>query len=95
VAAGILGQEPPLAGPAYWWSDQYDIKLQGLGSPAPGDQVHVIKWGQKERTVALYSRDGRLTGVVGFSAPAAVMKSRADIAAGTPVADVLARLAPS
>jgi 3-phenylpropionate/trans-cinnamate dioxygenase ferredoxin reductase component len=92
VAAGILGQEPHLAGPAYWWSDQYDIKLQGLGSPAPDDTVHVIKWGPKVRTVALYARDGRLTGVVGFSAPGAVMKLRADIAAGTPVADVLARL---
>ena len=48
----------------------------------------------KARTVALYARDGHLTGVVGFSAAAAVMRLRADIATGTPVADVLARLAP-
>jgi 3-phenylpropionate/trans-cinnamate dioxygenase ferredoxin reductase subunit len=92
VAAAILGQEPTPAGPAYWWSDQYDIKLQGLGSPAPDDTVHVIKWGPKERTVALYAREGRLTGAVGFSAAAAVMKLRGDIATGTPVADVLTRL---
>jgi 3-phenylpropionate/trans-cinnamate dioxygenase ferredoxin reductase subunit len=94
VAAAILGQEPPPATPVYWWSDQYDIKLQGLGSPAPDDKVHLIKWGPKERTVALYAREGRLTGAVGFSAPAAVMKLRSDILAGTPVADVLDRLAP-
>jgi 3-phenylpropionate/trans-cinnamate dioxygenase ferredoxin reductase subunit len=93
VAAAILGQEPPPAGPAYWWSDQYDIKLQGLGSPAAGDKVHLVTWGPKARTVAVYARDGRLTGVVGFSAAGAVMKLRADIAAGTPVDDVLARLA--
>jgi len=92
VAAAILGQQPAPAGPAYWWSDQYDIKLQGLGSPAPDDTVHLIKWGPKQRTVALYARDGRLTGAVGFSAAAAVMKLRGDIATGTPVAEVLDRL---
>lgn len=92
VAAAILDQEPTPAGPAYWWSDQYDVKLQGLGSPAPDDMVHLIKWGPKARSVALYARDGRLTGAVGFSAAAAVMKLRGDIATGTPVADVLTRL---
>jgi 3-phenylpropionate/trans-cinnamate dioxygenase ferredoxin reductase subunit len=94
VAAAITGQEPAPAEPAYWWSDQYDIKLQGLGAPGPDDDVHVITWGPKARTVALYARDGRLTGIVGFSAAAAVMRSRADIAAGTDINEMLARLAP-
>ena len=94
VAAAILGQEPPLAEPAYWWSDQYDVKLQGLGAPGPDDDVRLITWGPKARTVALYARDGRLTGVVGFSAAAAVMRLRADIAAGSAISDVLDRLAP-
>lgn len=92
VAAAILGQEPTPAGPAYWWSDQYDIKLQGLGATGQDDDVRLITWGPKARTVALYGRAGRLTGAVGFSAAAAVMKLRADIAAGTPVSDVLDRL---
>jgi 3-phenylpropionate/trans-cinnamate dioxygenase ferredoxin reductase component len=92
VAAAILGQEPPPAGPPYWWSDQYDIKLQGLGAPGRDDGVHVIKWGPKSRTVALYHRDDRLTGAVGFSAAAAVMKLRADITAGTAIGSVLDRL---
>ena len=94
VAAAILGQDPPPAVPAYWWSDQYDIKLQGLGTPGPDDEVHLVTWGPKSRTVAFYARDHRLTGVVGFSAAAAVMKLRADIAAGSPVGDVLDRFAP-
>jgi 3-phenylpropionate/trans-cinnamate dioxygenase ferredoxin reductase component len=92
VAATILGQDPPAAGPAYWWSDQYDIKLQGIGSPAPDDEVHLLTWGPKARTVALYARDDRLTGVVGFSAAAAVMKLRGDVIAGAPLADVRAKL---
>jgi 3-phenylpropionate/trans-cinnamate dioxygenase ferredoxin reductase component len=94
VAAAILGQEPPLAAPAYWWSDQYDIKLQGLGAPGPDDGVHLLTWGPKARKLALYARDGCLTGAVGFSAAAAVMRLRADIAAGTAISDVLAHLAP-
>ncbi len=94
VAAAIAGQEPPQPEPAYWWSDQYDIKLQGIGAPAADDDVHLISWGPKARTVALYARDGRLTGVVGFSAAAAVMRSRADIVAGADIGEVLARLAP-
>ena len=94
VAAAILGQEPPPAELAYWWSDQYDIKLQGIGAPGPDDDVHLITWGAKARTVALYARDGHLTGVVGFSAAAAVMRLRADIAAGGAIDDALARLAP-
>ena len=92
VAAAILGQEQPPPEIPYWWSDQYDIKLQGLGAPGPDDDVHLITWGPKARTVALYASDGRLTGAVGFSAAAAVMRLRADIATGTAVADVLARL---
>jgi 3-phenylpropionate/trans-cinnamate dioxygenase ferredoxin reductase subunit len=94
VAAAILGQEPPLPEPAYWWSDQYDVKLQGLGAPGPDDDVQLISWGPKARTVALYARDGRLTGAVGFSAAAAVMRLRADITAGSAIGDVLVRLAP-
>ncbi len=93
VAAAILGQQPPPAAPAYWWSDQYDIKLQGMGSLHPDDQVHLLRYGPKERPLALYERAGLLTGVVGFSVPAAVMKLRADIIAGTPAATVLDRLA--
>jgi hypothetical protein len=92
VAAAILGQEPPPAAPAYWWSDQYDIKLQGIGIPDPDDEVHLISWGPKARTVAVYARDGRTTGIVGFSAAPAVMKVRTDVAAGTAVAEVLQRL---
>lgn len=94
VAAAILGQEPPLTEPAYWWSDQYDIKLQGIGAPGPDDDVHLISWGPKARAVALYAAHGQLTGVVGFSAAAAVMRLRADIATGTAIGDVLARLTP-
>ncbi|WP_443082090.1 FAD-dependent oxidoreductase [Terrabacter sp. C0L_2] len=66
AVAVMLGQETPPTVVPYWWSDQYDMKLQGLGNPA-GDDVQVAGRGPRARTVAVYSRDGRLTGLVGFS----------------------------
>ncbi|MCW2495114.1 FAD-dependent oxidoreductase [Jatrophihabitans sp.] len=92
VAALITGQ--PVRGPqvAYWWSDQYGLKLQGLGSPSADDDVEVLQWGPKARTVAVYSRNGALTGVVGFAAAAAIMRLRGEIEAGADVAGVIASL---
>ena len=93
VAAAIAGVPVTHDALPYWWSDQYDVKLQGLGSPGSDDEVQMIEVGPRQRPLYLYSRDGRLTGVVGFSAGAAVMRLRPEIAAGAPVADVLAGLA--
>lgn len=93
VAALILGQETPLPAVSYWWSDQYKVKLQSLGSPSPNDDVEMVAWGPQSRTVAVYSSSGRLTGLVGFSAPGAIMRLRDDVGAGTAVADILDRLA--
>ncbi|WP_375504413.1 NAD(P)/FAD-dependent oxidoreductase [uncultured Jatrophihabitans sp.] len=91
VAAQILGQDSAATDVAYWWSDQYDLKLQGLGRPAPDDDVEVRAWGPRARTVAVYSRNGRLTGLVGFSASSAIMRLRSDVAAGTDVQKILER----
>jgi 3-phenylpropionate/trans-cinnamate dioxygenase ferredoxin reductase subunit len=90
VAAGILGEHLPVTGPPYWWSDQYDVKLSGLGHPAPDDDVVVVDAGPRKRPLALYSRDGRLTGVVGFSNGALVNRLGPDVVAGRPVVDVVA-----
>jgi len=88
VAASILGQEPPATPPAYWWSDQYDVKIQGIGA-TDGDDVRIVEWGPKARTLALYLRDQRLVGVIAFSAPSAVIKLRTHVAASAPLDDVL------
>jgi 3-phenylpropionate/trans-cinnamate dioxygenase ferredoxin reductase subunit len=92
VVSRILGLSSNGPGVPYWWSDQYDIKLQGLGIPDADDEVTEVICGPKKRPVALYSRDDRLTGVVGFSAAGVVMRLRDDIARGAAVDDVVARL---
>jgi 3-phenylpropionate/trans-cinnamate dioxygenase ferredoxin reductase subunit len=93
VASVILGQEPPAADVPYWWSDQYDLKLQGLGCPGPDDDVELVTTGPQARLVAVYSKRGRLTGLVGFSAAGAVLRLRPEIATGADVGEVLERLA--
>lgn len=92
AAAAILGRREPVAAAPYWWSDQFDVKLQGLGFPHADDDVQVVEVGPKRRPLALYSRAGHLTGVVGFSAAAFVMRLRQQVLSGVPLSDVLASL---
>jgi 3-phenylpropionate/trans-cinnamate dioxygenase ferredoxin reductase subunit len=92
AAAGILGEPTAVDVAPYWWSDQYDVKLQGVGTPSPDDDVVMREVGARSRPLAVYSRDGRLTGAVGFSAAVAVMRLRDDVTSGAPVDAVLASL---
>ncbi len=87
VAGAILGSNDPISTPPYWWSDQYDVKLQGLGEARSDDDVEIVTAGPRQKQVALYSREGRLTGVVGFSAGALVFKLRAAVLAGASLAE--------
>lgn len=72
----------------YFWSDQYDVKIQCLGEPEADDVVHLVA-DDGRKFLAYYERDGAVVGVVGGGMPGKVMKARAKIAAGAPIADVL------
>jgi 3-phenylpropionate/trans-cinnamate dioxygenase ferredoxin reductase subunit len=72
----------------YFWSDQYDVKIQCLGEPEADDVVHVVA-DDGRKFLAYYERDGAVVGVVGGGMPGKVMKARSKIAAGAPIADVL------
>lgn len=90
VAYTILGTEADNPRPfvPYFWSDQFDIKVQALGHPSPGDDVHVIS-DDGTKFVVYYSRDGLLTAVVGAGKAGAVMKMRNKLLAHAPISDVL------
>ncbi|SUE15001.1 ferredoxin--NAD(+) reductase [Rhodococcus gordoniae] len=93
LAKTLMGLESGAAAQVpYFWSDQYDIKIQGLGAVTAGDTVHVVR-DDGRKFLAYYERDGRLVGAVGGGLPALVMKSRAKIAAGTPIDELLAAAA--
>jgi 3-phenylpropionate/trans-cinnamate dioxygenase ferredoxin reductase subunit len=75
VAQSVLGEDKPLDEVPYFWSDQYGLKLQMLGRPAPGDDVTLLHVGPKERLVAVYGRDGVATAVFGVGAARWVMRA--------------------
>ncbi|MFM9379313.1 NAD(P)/FAD-dependent oxidoreductase [Gordonia sp. VNK21] len=88
VAAQILGQDRPPASVPYFWSDQYDLKIQMLGRPAAGDEVHLVD-DDGRKFLAYYSRDGVLTAVVGAGRVGKLMKTRAHLMKPTPITDLL------
>jgi 3-phenylpropionate/trans-cinnamate dioxygenase ferredoxin reductase component len=96
VAATIMSPEADaasaLTAPPYFWSDQYDVKIQGMGFIDPSDDVELLR--VRDRDVLLYSRDGILRGVVGFSIPAAVMRTKPLIERRATVGEAVDLLTP-
>ncbi|MGH9035749.1 MAG: oxidoreductase C-terminal domain-containing protein, partial [Acidimicrobiia bacterium] len=68
----------------YFWSDQYDTKIQFLGRAAPDDQVAVVDGSLDEgRFVALFGRAGCLVGALAFNRPRQLMAYRRLIGASS------------
>ncbi|KKC01627.1 NAD(P)/FAD-dependent oxidoreductase [Mycobacterium nebraskense] len=89
VVPAMLGQDVSSAVVVpYFWSDQYDVKIQCLGEPEATDTVHLVE-DDGRKFLAYYERDGVLVGVVGGGMPGKVMKVRGKIAAGAPISDML------
>ncbi|MEB3022151.1 NAD(P)/FAD-dependent oxidoreductase [[Mycobacterium] crassicus] len=91
VAAMLSLDAIPRPGVPYFWSDQYDLKIQCLGHPRVGDIVHLVHDfdEQARRFLAYYERDGVLTAVVGAGIPEQIRTARGKIAARVPIAEVL------
>ena len=89
IVPALLGTDAPSTVVVpYFWSDQYDVKIQCLGEPEADDVVHVVE-DDGRKFLAYYERDGVVVGVVGGGMPGKVMKARSKIANGAPIADVL------
>ena len=89
VVPAMLGQDVPSAVVVpYFWSDQYDVKIQCLGEPEATDIVHLVE-DDGRKFLAYYERDGVVVGVVGGGLPGKVMKVRAKIAAAAPITELL------
>lgn len=85
------GQGDPYDPVPWFWSDQYDRKVQVAGHPGPGDEVRLVDGSYEEhRFVALYGDGEHLTAVVGVNRPRLVVQYRQAIADGTTWADALA-----
>ncbi|MEV0232107.1 FAD-dependent oxidoreductase [Nonomuraea sp. NPDC050786] len=70
VAANLLGADRPYTPIPYFWTDQYDIKIQAHGLPSPAAEVTIVEGGPEQRRfAAVYRQDGRITGVLGWNMP--------------------------
>jgi NADPH-dependent 2,4-dienoyl-CoA reductase/sulfur reductase-like enzyme len=70
VAGEILGESRPYAPVPYFWTDQYDAKLQVHGFLPLDAEVDVVEGDlTTRRFVARYRVEGRVTGVLGWNMP--------------------------
>ena len=75
----------------FFWSDQYETKIQVIGLPGPDDEVVVVEGSVEEgKLVALYRRADRLGAVLAFSRPRQLMSYRPLLAAGASFDEALA-----
>ena len=75
----------------FFWSDQYDRKIQLAGRPRPDDEVHIATGTLEERRfAALYGRAGKLVAVLGINRPRHVAQYRQLIVDGASFDDALA-----
>ena len=78
----------------WFWSDQYDRKLQLAGRPDATDEVRVVHGSTDEfRFVALYGRENRLVGVLGMNRPRHVVQLRGLLDDGATFTEALERAA--
>ena len=74
----------------FFWSEQYDRRIQFLGTSSPDDEVVVVAGSPDDRQfAALYGRAGRLRGVLGLNMPRAVMPFRKHLLDGIDFASAI------
>ncbi len=86
VAATIRGRDATYAAIPWFWSDQYDLKLQMVGLSAGFDAVEVRGEPAQACFSHFYFRDGRLVAIDSVNRPADHMRGRKRLAQGHPIA---------
>jgi NADPH-dependent 2,4-dienoyl-CoA reductase/sulfur reductase-like enzyme len=91
VAATILGEDRRYTPVPYFWTDQFDARIQAYGVLGAGAEVAVVEGDPASRRfVALYGQGGRVTGVLGWNMAKQARSYRQHVLATTPWAAALA-----
>lgn len=81
----------PYAAVPFFWSDQFDARIQCLGRPSANAQVDIVDGSINDgKFCAIYTVNNRLTAVLGVSKPKLVMPSRALLSKHTSREEALA-----
>ncbi|HTE60068.1 MAG TPA: FAD-dependent oxidoreductase [Solirubrobacteraceae bacterium] len=84
-------ERTPYVAVPYFWSDQYDVKIQSVGLPARAERVTVLESSPDgERIVLGGERAGRLVAAIGFNAARRLAFYRGRLAAMPPFDEVVA-----
>jgi 3-phenylpropionate/trans-cinnamate dioxygenase ferredoxin reductase component len=63
------GERKPYHAPPYFWSDQYDVKIQSVGLPGRAERVEILESSpDRSRLLCAGECDGRLVGVIAINA---------------------------
>lgn len=76
VTAAILGSPPPAPEVPWFWSDQFDLKLQIAGLIGGADVVTVRAEAARGKLAIFHTRQGRLVAFEGVNASAEFMAAR-------------------
>lgn len=96
VARNILSEKQPFAPIPFFWSDQFDVKLQMYGVASRGAELRIVEGTlDEDRFVAAYYEEGeRLVAVLGWNSPRKLLSYRQQLlAAYTPSQEANAVLA--
>ena len=85
VAAAILGRPEPYDEVPWFWSDQYEVKLQMVGISAGHDRQVVRGDPAQGRFSVLYFQEARLLAIDSVNRPGDHMTGRKLLTAGSPV----------
>jgi NADPH-dependent 2,4-dienoyl-CoA reductase/sulfur reductase-like enzyme len=70
AAGNLLGDERPFAPVPYFWTDQYDTKIQAHGIFPPDAEIQILDGHPDDRRfVAAYGHRGIVVGVLGWNSP--------------------------
>ncbi|MFE4678261.1 NAD(P)/FAD-dependent oxidoreductase [Streptomyces sp. NPDC056721] len=85
AARTLLGLRAPFAPVPYFWTDQFDVKVQAYGRPSGEAEFSVVAGDLGEdRFAGLYGRGGLTTGAVTWNMPREARTLRAEVEARTP-----------
>ncbi|MFJ3310967.1 NAD(P)/FAD-dependent oxidoreductase [Streptomyces sp. NPDC086549] len=77
VAGNLLGDATPFAPVPYFWTDQYDTRIQAYGIFPPDADMRIVYGDTSDgHFAATYGHHGRVVGVLGWNAPRQVRTLR-------------------
>jgi len=96
LLAELEGRErTPYTAVPFFWSDQFDARIQFIGRSTASSRVDVVAGDPAEgRWCAVYSDSDRVSGILGVTMPKLVMANRDLVAGRVPLSEALARFSP-